>query len=524
MYSRLFILLQALWILPAATQPASAQVAFPPNFISPDVPHDLAAGPDASINALAVFAWSEFIALNWVAKDPATTGVRGRPDVNADFLSIKPDADGNFPLLVWHTYQHKNELFPASGQTLTSFDSSAPTYDYFNPPSQGKSFPLEDSQPTTPASLKLFNNLDETSEIGLANMFTHYTSSTDNIRIAYEAKANRAVFDYLNRNKFTTCPNQNCDALFAAKNKTVTGIAQYGGVCSTDPTIVSLPCGDANIAGDDGEGAIEVKAAWRRLTDPEVASGRFYTRKVIFYSGASGSNQLYNNAVYGLIALHIIHKTRSFPAFVFATWEQVDNYDDVANENTQDLKYINLSTPPISNDPVTRVHPIHSQVQPVNDAVHATFKAADPTTIWQYYKLIGVQAAPLSGPPVTGLPDDFSYYFLANIVVESNQTLQSFFGSVDGTGHPQKTNNVYLKGASGSPFQMGGCQGCHGFQGQSQGGDMSAVIANAPYTSNGAPDSIDAGARASIRSFLARAKPVRQGLGGSEHGKPKKKD
>ena len=36
--------------------------------------------------------------------------------------------------------------------------------------------------------------------------------------------------------------------------------------------------------------------------------------------------------------------------------------------------------------------------------------------------------------------------------------------------------NVYVNGAPGSPFQMGGCRGCHGFQGQSQGGDMSVLI------------------------------------------------
>jgi hypothetical protein len=506
-YLRLLSLFQVLWVL-LAIQPAFAQVSLPPNFIGSAVPHDVPAGPSASIQDLAIFAWSEFIALNWVAMDPATTGVRGRPDVNANFLSIKSDSDGNFPLLVWHTYQHKNELFPASGQTAPSFDSKAPTYIYADPqPGQGMSFPLQTSQPTTGASFTLFNNLDETSEIGLANMYAHYTSTTDNKRIAYEAKVSRALFDYLNKNNFTNCPPADgfCPTLSAAQNKTEKDLAQYGGICSTDPTIVSLPCGDTTVAGDDGEGAIETKAAWRELTNEEIASGRFFTRTVIYYTGQS-VNQRYNNAVYGLIALHIIHKTKSFPAFVFATWEQIDNYDDETNQNTQDLKYINLSTPPIPNDPVTRAHAIHSQIQPVNDAVHAAFTAADPTTIWQYYKLIGVQATPLSGPPVaTAPPDDLSYYYLANIVVESNQTLQNFFGSVDGGGNTQPFKNVYLNGAPGSPFQMGGCQGCHGTQGQALGGDMSRIVALAPYDSMGPPESIDDGPATSIQSYLRRS-------------------
>ena len=80
-YSLLLIALQALWVLPAV-QPASAQVTLPPNFISADVPHDVPTGPSASIQDLAIFAWREFIALNWVAMDPATTGIRARPNVN----------------------------------------------------------------------------------------------------------------------------------------------------------------------------------------------------------------------------------------------------------------------------------------------------------------------------------------------------------------------------------------------------------------------------------------------------------
>src|SRR5215831_17417815 len=80
-YSLLLTVSQALWVLPAVP-PASAQVPLPPNFISPNVPHDVPTGPSASIQDLAIFAWREFIALNWVAMDPATTAMRARPNVN----------------------------------------------------------------------------------------------------------------------------------------------------------------------------------------------------------------------------------------------------------------------------------------------------------------------------------------------------------------------------------------------------------------------------------------------------------
>jgi hypothetical protein len=250
-----------------------------------------------------------------------------------------------------------------------------------------------------------------------------------------------------------------------------------------------------------------------------MASGRFLTRTVLFYQGEppnppAPGTQTYNNAVYGLVALHIIHKTKSFPAFVFASWEQIDNYDDATNTNTEALQFTNLgypgstiypNSPPPPNIPVTRNHPIHSQIPPVNDAVHAAFTKIDPQTVWQYYKLIGVQATPVNGPPSkTASPDDLSYYYLANIVVETNQTLQNFAGSLPLiTAIPFR--NVYLNGAVGSPFQMGGCQGCHGAAGQSNGGEMSVLIGFGPSNAAGPPESVDNPPEAAAKSYAVRS-------------------
>jgi len=495
---RWFLLSQIVFAVQFA-QPALAQVPLPPNFISPNVPHDVPAGTNASIQDLSIFAWQEFIALNWPSVDPAATGKRGTPNSSADFVGIKKGFDGSFPLVVWHTYRHKNELFPAGGNTDASFDSKIPVYKYYN-----TGLTAGGSNP----SFNLFNNLDETSQIGLCTMYAQ-----DKIRIAYEAKVNRAVFDYANNSQLTACTGTNCPNLAKALRNTKTNLPQLGGICAAPQGVngpfVMLQCGDASIAGPAGEGTIEIKAAWRQLTAQEQASGRFFTQKVIFYTSSSSGALQYQNAIWGLVALHIIHKTQSFPTFVFASWEQVDNYNDQTNQNTQKLRFQNISGTPLpANIPVARAHPIHSQIPPVNDAVHAAFKAKDPATIWQYYKLIGVQGKPVTGPPQAGAPiDDLSYYYLANIVVETNQTLQNFFGGVDPkTATPVPFNNVYLKGAVGSPFQMGGCQGCHGTQGQSIGGDMSRLIGTAPSNSNATPESINADGAMAVKFYLKRAK------------------
>jgi hypothetical protein len=503
-YLRWFLLSQVLCAAPLA--PAFAQVQLPTNFISSEVPHDVPTGSAASIQDLAIFAWREFIALNWPAIDPTTTGLRGRPDNGADFLSVKKDTGGSFPLLVWHTYRHKNELFPADGKTDATFDSKAPVYKYKLPGPLAPPFPPGTLSPGSPGdTLSLFNNLDETTQIGLCTMYAH-----NNIRIAYEAKVNRGMFDYANAAKLTACDDKgHCPTLFTARVNTKNNLVQYGGICTAPvgTTTITLPCGDATVAGDAGEGAIEVKAAWRPLTPTEASSGRFFVRKVIFYSASQKPyDRLYENAVWGLVALHIIHKTKSFPTFVFASWEQVDNYDDINNKNPENLRFHNILGQPMPppDIPVTRAHPIHSQIPPVNDAVHAAFKAKEPGTIWQYYKLIGVQGPPVNGPPPANSPiDDLSYYYLANIVVETNQALQNFFGKVGDDGYPAKQPNVFLNGKS---VQMGGCQGCHGFQGQTGGGDMSRLMAVAPGNSTQAPEIIQLDDEHAVASFRERSR------------------
>jgi hypothetical protein len=76
------------------------------------------------------------------------------------------------------------------------------------------------------------------SEITLCNMFAQ-----NNIRVAYEAKVNRAVFDYANNSKLTERDNKgNYTTLDNVIINTKGKLAQYGGICSTDPTLVSCIC------------------------------------------------------------------------------------------------------------------------------------------------------------------------------------------------------------------------------------------------------------------------------------------
>ena len=123
---------------------------------------------------------------------------------------------------------------------------------------------------------------------------------------------------------------------------------------------------------------------------------------------------------------------------------------------------------------------------------------------WLSYKLVNVQYFPYdkipnpndpngslytAQPPYTAKNPAPSNYYQANIVVETNRSLQLFSGGLspnvstdwntDGTPH----KNTYY---GGHFYNMGGCMGCHGSQGQNprdrmtgvrQAGDFSVILA-----------------------------------------------
>jgi hypothetical protein len=123
-----------------------------------------------------------------------------------------------------------------------------------------------------------------------------------------------------------------------------------------------------------------------------------------------------------------------------------------------------------------------------------------PNSVWQNYKLINVQYQPINkdyaGPYGTKPGEnDFltahnpSTYYLSNIVVETNRPLQLFSGSLPGGGGANSEYESQFSGKggihrnmfyAGNGYNMGGCMGCHGAQGQSAGGDFSVIMARGP--------------------------------------------
>ena len=510
-------------------------------------PADIPGGAaSATLQSAAVFAWQEFIALNWPAvNQTGQVNTRDQPDPNALFGDPKYSGAQAVGPLVWHTFRHKAEIFPGA---LTP--PSPPPHGYVNDatkyygyddlpqyiytpsttadpsnqqwiiPSSGQIPPFSGTaSKTTP-----WINLDEQSEIGLDTMYAGNAPSDPfpGQEILFLAKANRAEYAYVAANGWWFQPGPPGNTTLPVITATANYIAS---VAKTPQDYVDPPPGSTTGPGPAQlvsfpNNTIEVKTGWRQLTPQEASSGRFYTTTVRYYNAPSSGPQAgqvgYVDAVWGMVALHIIQKTPTAPYFIFATFSQADNLLDnngkpiedengkllenstadpltpnVTSQNAtptsvqvlspptspvtspgKQLYYVNTPTtpapPPTTQGIITlnrREHNIPQCIIDVNAAAHAaiaTYSQQNKITnsVWQYYKLVNVQYQPYDKPAgvtytgAAGGPDPSTYY-QANEVVETDYNLQVFSGRFQPTpesGSPNLQKLITDYNNDGTPF------------------------------------------------------------------------
>jgi len=91
-------------------------------------------------------------------------------------------------------------------------------------------------------------------------------------------------------------------------------------------------------------------------------------------------------------------------------------------------------------------------------------------------------------------------FYLANLVVETNEELQTFSGGL-GSARNQNVGSVNTY-RLGRAFSAGGCLGCHGGQGQREGYDFSVIAARAPVSSPEPINMDESQRKALFRSLL----------------------
>ncbi|AZC18922.1 hypothetical protein [Pseudomonas sp. CMR5c] len=490
--------------------------------VSPNVPRDIPGGaPQASLAAAAAFAWQEFIALNW----PARAGQRDVPDFNRPF-----GASGG--PLVWQTYRSKVEIFPGNGNANVGppgySPAGGPSYGYNTTPIYNYAIPVPACPGQAPVSQPAWVNLDEITQIGLNQMFAGISSTAPSNRnsqpqlVRFLAKANQTQYSYVAANQYWYTNA----ALRQAAQNFVNGIKQVPPRFAAGR--VAFP-----------SGTIEVKSAWRKLAPTEDPS-RFHRQTVRFYERKGTNNGLcYFEEQWAMVALHIIHKTPSAPNFIYATFEQSDNILLADGSRVEDQNGVILRRPPVSS-PTTpalsyqdspsnpqvrangpfcqparqlyyqetpgsgkpvggsicvnqRYESITAEVIQANRDAHQAIQAYTlgrgiGSSPWQYYKLVSVQAQPFDVSQISR--SDVSHgpavFYQANIMVETDYTLQQFKGRIAANGAPTSFQaagappppNVYSltnRPPVAQGVNMGGCMGCHG-NAQVAGYDFSFIL------------------------------------------------
>ncbi len=340
--------------------------------------------------------------------------------------------------------------------------------------------------------------------------------------VVYEVKVNYDFYDYVRTNKYYDDRIKSNAALAGVINLPVRTSAtrfpsasfqpanaprQYSAYecaqqypTSVDPTGSQLPC---------RSGSVHLKAAWIWLADsledvPAKVAAKYHISEARYFKGEQDGAVEFEEGAFGLIGLHIIQRIhtqikRTNPrptvqrgqtnavggAFVFATWEHVDNesagftYSNYLPHSVPDPSAVAAGyypTPPNAIS-VQRKFPMLNSTCQVNQQVHAAIKSENPDSVWLNYALIGAQFIPAEqdANPIG------QTYYLANLVIETNDGLQEFQGQL-----PQLTpiasydrvpanetyqyrrngaNTAYQYKSRGKSYRgtnMGGCMGCHG--------------------------------------------------------------
>lgn len=248
----------------------------------------------------ATFAWDGFVALCW---PQLQGGSPGEPNISTSPCDT-PTAQPVF--LRW--IQKAQLLLP---------DGAAPgTWD--QPTFATPSYTPEDGGPTLP----LLGALTKNSNPDLLNEFDEAFSDAplldqDGRHVLFQVFINRSEFEYFSQTGYYDAAAQ-----YAA--------FQPGGEFqpfpdSGQPSDFSPPIELPDYAR---QGAIELKASWKQLTQQEIEGGRFITQEVYYASNISAVEPPCGPVTVGLVGLHVLQLTANTGATWFwSTFEQVDNVE-----------------------------------------------------------------------------------------------------------------------------------------------------------------------------------------------------
>lgn len=372
----------------------------------PDIPGPGGA-PRATNKDAAYYAWQEFIAVNWAnvpvsgkAGNANTPGAREVADRTLQFGQRPTAGSANYPALVWESTRHRTEIY-TTPPTATSTPAiphgyvpsakvswgynSSPGYVY---PNQKVNPSTGPAQPGINPAFTPFVNLDETSQIGLCNMYSGAPSAATEPGnfVFFMAKGNYQEYGYIgSRGWYDT-----------RKITNVTGNNPPPNVTSNTSGYIVIngklpPPNQLDGTLNPGKylsfptGTMEFKAAFRVATAAEQAAyvagkpipGGYHAAPIRYYTQPVNNGPfVYVDTIGVLLSLHIIHKTPSAPYFIFATFEHKNDVRGPDGQPTEDadgnLQPNAFTTTPPAAPPAGYVYPSAGTAPPGQYLINAT--------------------------------------------------------------------------------------------------------------------------------------------------------
>jgi hypothetical protein len=244
------------------------------------------------------FSWQSFVAINWPANPDGT------PNTGASL--------GSSPT-VFDYYKQANDVFLADGSQP---DSNYPTKNFPPPPVACTNVNKLTAGAVPPRivnmSAKEDSNTNFTDSFNEAAVNVPLIDSNGNF-VVYDVAMNKDEFEYIFGKGYYNSNNQPA--------ATVTDTA----------LVIDFPPGEIGGA----EGSIEVKTAWKILGANDDAS-TYITRMMQMYVPAQ--DFCTPPLKTGLIGMHIIHKTAQSNAWVWSTFEHVNNVPESSTPLPADAK------------------------------------------------------------------------------------------------------------------------------------------------------------------------------------------
>jgi hypothetical protein len=390
------------------------------NFLAGDITSPLVQQIDVDC-----FAWQSFIAFNWPVDagwptDPTRAGEPDRTVQAKDWGTPQDPTKMTLRPAAWETFKPVSDIFVAPGQTPTAWgvfsnaaQCSAATQPGVNALSSHKLLThTAKAGQLSPRRRSAILGKASGQGLGLGpnqinEAFGGWLTDQNGQLVWYELATNRAEFAYL-----LSPDGVSSDALYTQTGQTTVATNAN----NKHPNGLAFPVGQPPSGGViqtwDQLGAAEIKAAWRILTNLPQQWPHYHLSQAWLLDPVT---QQCGQEVLGLVGLHIIRNTATFPNFFWATFEHVDNapqptatyadpythpfgfsfYNPNCTVNcTPNQPRVDSKGKPLfpKNQPVqvTRQFPISTQLAQLNLGIQQAIQTNNPRSIYQYYQLVNV--------------------------------------------------------------------------------------------------------------------------------------